>query len=160
MNNKDLIKKIFIFLACLAIPLGVGFLSYIIIKDNLGIYDDIITPIFAPPSITFSIVWPILYTLMGISTYLIVMKQKKIETSSICVYAVQLFFNFVWPIIFFISELFLLSSVWLLALLFFIIWMMVNFYIVSKPAAYLQIPYLLWTIFACVLNFSIFFLNM
>ena len=35
-----------------------------------------------------------------------------------------------------------------------------NFYLVNKVSAYLQSPYLLWSIYACVLNFSIFFLNM
>lgn len=157
--KNDTLKNIGIFLICLAIPLLVGLLSYIIIKDYINIYDTIKTPFFAPPSATFSIVWPILYTLMGISTFIIVMKQKRIETASICVYAVQLFFNFVWPILFFISRMFLLSSVWLLVLLFFIVLMIINFLKVDKVAGYLQLPYLIWTIFACILNFSIFFLN-
>ena len=158
-NLQRNIKRVLIFLACLAIPLGVGFVSYLIIRNDLDIYNTLNLPFFAPPAITFSIIWPILYSLMGISTFLIVMKQKKIETASICVYAVQLFFNFAWPILFFISKLFLFSSIWLLALLFFIIWMIVNFFTVSKPAGYLQIPYLIWTVFACILNFTIFFLN-
>ncbi len=156
---KRNIKRILIFLACVAIPMAVGFISYLIIRNDLDIYDTLNLPFFAPPAVTFSIVWPILYFLMGVSTFLIVMKQKKIETASICVYAVQLFFNFVWPTLFFISKMFLFSSFWLLALLFFIIWMMVNFFAVSKPAGYLQIPYLAWTVFACILNFSVFFLN-
>ncbi|MGN1227354.1 MAG: TspO/MBR family protein [Christensenellales bacterium] len=160
MNNENIFKRILIFLACIAIPVSIGLLSYIIIKDNLQIYGEIAKPFFAPPSILFTIIWPILYSLMGISTYLIVMKQKKIETASICVYAVQLFFNFVWPILFFISNMFLLSSIWLIVLMFFIIWMISNFYVVYKISAYLQIPYLVWTLYACILNFSIFFLNL
>lgn len=157
--NKN-IKRVLIFLACIAIPLGVGFVSYLIIKNFLDVYGTLNLPIFAPPAILFSIIWPILYALMGVSTFLIVMKQKKIETASICVYAVQLFFNFAWPILFFVSNLYLFSSIWLLALLFFLIWMIVNFFAVSKSAGYLQVPYLVWTVFACVLNFSVFFLNL
>ena len=155
-----MLKKILILCANLAIPLGIGLLSYMIIKGNFNVYDSLALPFFAPPKVVFSIIWIILYTLMGVSTYIVVMKQQKIETQSICVYALQLFFNFVWPILFFISHFYLFASIWLLVLIFFICWMTRNFYLVNKVSAYLQSPYLLWSIYACVLNFSIFFLNM
>jgi len=154
------IKKLGILLLNLAVPLGIGFLSYMIIKDNLLVYDTLNLPFFAPPRWVFSYIWIILYLLMGVSTYIVVMKQQKIETASICVYALQLFFNFVWPILFFISAYYLFSSVWLIALIILIGIMIKNFYLVDKKAAYLQIPYLIWSIFACILNFTIFFMNM
>ena len=155
-----MLKKILILCANLAIPLGIGLLSYMIIKGDFNVYDSLALPFFAPPKVVFSIIWIILYTLMGVSTYIVVMKQQKIETQSICVYALQLFFNFVWSILFFISHFYLFASIWLLVLIFFICWMIRNFYLVNKVSAYLQSPYLLWSIYACVLNFSIFFLNM
>ena len=155
-----MLKKILILLANLAIPLGIGFLSYMIIKDNLIIYDSLNLPFFAPPRAVFSVIWIILYALMGVSTYIVVMKQQKIETQSICVYALQLFFNFVWPILFFISNFYLFASIWLLALIFFVCWMIRNFYLVNKVSAYLQAPYLIWSIYAFLLNFTIFFMNM
>ena len=34
-----------------------------------------------------------------------------------------------------------------------------SFYRINKLAAYLQIPYILWLVFAAVLNYSIFILN-
>ena len=68
-------------------------------------------------------------------------------------------FPIVWTIIFFGLDLYLFAFIWLIALIFIIIIMIRQFYIVSPLAAYLQIPYLIWCIFAAYLNFSIFILN-
>ena len=155
-----MLKKVLILLANLSIPLGIGLLSYMIIKDNLNVYDTLNLPFFAPPRAVFSIIWIVLYLLMGVSTYIVVMKQQRVETQSICIYALQLFFNSIWPILFFIKGFYLFSSIWLLVLIFFIMWMIRNFHLVNKISAYLQMPYLLWSIYACLLNFAIFFMNM
>lgn len=40
-----------------------------------------------------------------------------------------------------------------------IVWTAVRFYKISKPAAYLLLPYLLWVSFASYLNFAIWALN-
>ena len=62
-------KKLII---AILIPLGVGLLSYLITKNGISNYsNNLIKPVFAPPSILFSIVWTILYILMGLSSYYI-----------------------------------------------------------------------------------------
>ena len=64
----------------------------------------------------------------------------------------QLAFNFLWTIIFFNLQAFDFAFFWLLALWGLILWMIISFYKVDKPAAWLQVPYLLWVAFAGYLN--------
>ena len=79
---KENLKKVGLFIVCLLIPLGVGGIAFLLIKDNLGIYDTLNLPFFAPPSNIFSIIWPILYTIMGVSLFLVIIHEKKIQTKS------------------------------------------------------------------------------
>ena len=59
------------FLISLAIPLGTGVISALITRGNMDIYSQINNPPFAPPGWLFPVVWTALYTLMGISLYLV-----------------------------------------------------------------------------------------
>ena len=69
------------------------------------------------------------------------------------------FFNFFWSILFFAFSQYLLAFIWLIALIVLIVLMIYSFYQISPAAAYLQIPYLLWCLFAACLNFAIYRLN-
>lgn len=151
MNN---LKKLFI---NIGISLGVGIVSAILTNNN--IYDAINIPFFALPSYFFPIIWTILYVLMGISSYLVSEENNKEKKDAIFIYCLQLFFNFFWSIIFFNIRNFLLAFVWLILLLILIIVMIYKFYNINKTAAYLNILYLIWVIFAGVLNLSIVILN-
>ena len=153
-------KKIGLFILCLAVPLGVGAIAAWIIQPSQDIYNTLNLPAFAPPGWLFGVVWPILYTLMGISVFIIVMQEHQMKSRSVVIFLTQLFFNFLWPIAFFTWQLFLFSSVWLLVLIGLIALMIIDFYKTNKWAGILQVPYLLWSIFACILNFTIFFMNM
>lgn len=143
----------------LAIPIAAGGIGYLIGGSN-QIYDSINRPSFAPPGIIFPIVWSILYILMGISYYLIITsKDSKFKKTSIIIYFIQLILNIFWTLIFFKLKLFLLGSFWIVALIILVSYMIYTFFKVNKTAAYLQIPYLLWLIFACILSFTIYTLN-
>ena len=142
--------------------LAVGGLSALLTMGNMDIYDKITTPPFAPPSIVFPIAWGILYVLMGISASMIYLKGKEDDISVLSplfLYYLQLTVNFFWSIIFFNMQNFLFSLIWLLLLLVLVVVQTRSFYRISKLAAYLQIPYILWLVFAAVLNSSIFILN-
>lgn len=142
--------------------LAVGGLSALLTMGNMDIYDKITTPPFAPPSIVFPIAWGILYVLMGISASMIYLKGKEDDISVLSplfLYYLQLTVNFFWSIIFFNMQNFLFSLIWLLLLLVLVVVQTRSFYRTSKLAAYLQIPYILWLVFAAVLNYSIFILN-
>ena len=146
-------KKINIF-----IPLILGSIVGLLLMNSFDFYQTLERPFFAPPNWIFPVVWTVLYLLMGISYYIVSNKEKNQLVKQI--YNLQLFFNLLWPIIFFIFEQLLLSSIWIVCLDVLIIVMIYLFNKIAKTASYLQIPYLLWTLFATVLNISIFILNL
>ena len=127
----------------------VGFLT-----SGSNNYNDMIQPSFAPPGILFPIVWTILYILMGISSYIVSEKNGNLD-----IYVVQLIVNLLWSFLFFTFKWYLLSFLWILLLIVLVVIMIKDFYKISKISSYLQIPYLLWIIFASILNFSIYILN-
>ena len=150
------------FIISVSIALGVGTLSALITLKNMSLYEEIISPPLAPPAILFPIVWSILYTLMGISAAMIFNRRKKFSKESqdaLFTYSGSLIINFAWSIIFFNMRAFLLSLAWLVLLLAFIIKTILQYKKLYPLAAYLQIPYLLWVIFAGYLNLAIYILN-
>ncbi len=155
-------NKIKPYIISILIALGVGALSALVTRDNMDIYDRIITPPLAPPGFLFPIVWTLLYTLMGISSARIYLEGKegnKLAADALKIYALQLAVNFFWSIIFFNFEAFLFAFIWILLLWVLIIIMIRRFYEVDPLAAWLQIPYFLWVTFAAYLNFAIYILN-
>ncbi|MBR3805222.1 MAG: tryptophan-rich sensory protein [Clostridia bacterium] len=151
-----------IYIIAIAIPIGVGLLSTLFTKDNMNIYEELIVPNIAPPALVFPIVWTVLYTLMGVSSAM-VYNRRITDTadvrSALTTYAVSLVINFGWSIIFFNANAFLLSFLWLILLLYFVIKTILEYKKIEPAAAYLQIPYALWVIFAGYLNIAIYFLN-
>lgn len=122
-------------------------------------YSDLKLPSFAPPGIVFPIVWTILYTLMGISSYLIIQSDSYKKNDALFIYGIQLIINLFWSIWFFTFRFYFLAFIWILLLIGFVVLMIKKFYEISKISAYLQIPYLLWIIFASILNLFVYFLN-
>lgn len=143
----------------IAIPLLTGLLSGLITSNSRETYMELVKPGFSPPGIVFPIVWTILYILMGVSAYLISKSDSKLKFNAYFLYVIQLVLNFFWSIIFFNYNLYFVSFWWLVLLIAVIIQMIIVFYQINKTAAYLQIPYLLWCIFAALLNFMIYILN-
>lgn len=144
---------------CLLIPLAVGGLSALLTMGSMEIYGGLKQPPLSPPGFLFPIVWSILFILMGISSYLVYVSDNKNKTKALIIYAVQLVFNFFWTIIFFNMQSYLFAFIWLVILWILIIAMIVSFWKISKPAALLQIPYLLWVTFAGYLNLGVYLLN-
>lgn len=147
------------FLINLAIPLGVGALSGFLTRNSMEFYQTLNRPALSPPSVVFPIVWTILYILMGISAYLIYESDSSEKAGALSIYGIQLFFNFMWSIIFFNLKQPLFAFLWLIILWILILVMIVKFYKINKTAGLLQIPYLLWVTFAGYLNFAVFLLN-
>ena len=152
-------QKVLPLIIAIVIPLAVGGLAGVLTMNSMGFYETINKPPLAPPGFLFPIVWAILYTLMGISSYLIWKEHTAESRMALYIYAVQLILNFIWPLIFFNGRMYLFAFVWLLVLLATVIYMTVKFYEINKLAGLLQIPYILWLIFASYLNFATFLLN-
>lgn len=143
----------------IAIPLAIGGIASLIVNNGFDSYSEVTKPALSPPPRLFPVVWTILYILMGVSTYLIYEKDKNLNRNSLIIYAVQLALNFIWPIFFFGFKSYLLSFIILVLLLVFVVAMIISFYKENKLAGLLQIPYLIWLLFAAYLNFSVFLLN-
>ena len=146
-------------LVFLLLPLAVGAISALLSGNMSASYAAFQKPAFSPPGILFPIVWTILYLLMGISSYIIDKSNHPQKKDALQIYFVQLFFNFMWSILFFGLSDYLAAFWWLLLLIGFLLLMIYKFFKINKTAACLQIPYLLWCIFAAVLNFSIYRMN-
>lgn len=146
-----MLKKYKPYIVQILIALLVGGLAGLLTRGSMDVYEQVIKPPLAPPPILFPIVWGILYTLMGISAALVHETSGKIPF----IYWLQLFVNFLWPIIFFNMEAFLFAFIWIVLLLILIVLMILEFYRINKTAALLQIPYLIWTLFATYLTFFI-----
>ena len=146
IDYKRLIKSILLPLVCGAI---VGFLT----KPGVN-YKEMIQPSFAPPGILFPIVWSILYIIMGISSYLVQGNDKAMK-----LYYYQLIINLLWSFIFFTFKLYLLSFLWIVVLIVLVLLMIKEFYITNKISAYIEIPYVIWLVFAGILSFAIYTLN-
>ena len=145
----------------IAIPLIVGAIAALLTSDSMTIFKSLDKPALSPPGWLFPIVWTILYTLMGISAYLIgISNVAPIERAkALTLYTYQLAVNFLWSIFFFNFEWYFFSFLWIILLWILVFLMIRSFYKINKVPAYLNLPYLLWISFAAYLNLGIWFLN-
>ncbi len=141
---KKLIKNI-------ALPVILGSIIGLIISPFMN-YQDLNKPPLSPPGITFPVVWTILYIIMGYSFY----KQNEQNKH---IYYTQLIVNLLWSIFFFVFKWYLFSSLWIVLLIILVIIMIKKFYEENKISGLLNIPYLIWLIFAAYLSFGVYFLN-
>ena len=141
---KNLIKNILI-------PVIMGSVIGLIISPFMN-YQDLNKPPLSPPGIVFPIVWTILYVIMGFSFY----KQNEQNKT---IYYTQLIVNGLWSIIFFIFKWYLLSFIWIILLIILVIIMIYKFYKENKLSGLINIPYLIWLIFAAYLSFGVYLLN-
>ena len=140
---------------------AVGGLAGLLTREATEIYNStIVKPALSPPAIVFPIVWAILYALMGIGAARVWMAPlSPARTRSLRLFLLQLAFNFFWSILFFNFQAFGLAFFWLAVLWILILRMILSFYEVDRLAAWLQLPYLLWVLFAAYLNFGVWKLN-
>lgn len=137
MKKIDIKKLLFYIL----IPLISGAVVGIITSGDMKSYHGFV------PGWIFPVVWSILYILMGISSYLVRDNEEDIN-----IYKTNLVVNLAWTFIFFTFNMKILAFLWILLLIAIVIYMIYKFFKVNKLAAYLQIPYLIWLLFASILN--------
>jgi benzodiazapine receptor len=146
----------------IVVPLLVGFIGSIATSKSVGTwYMTLEKPSFNPPGAVFGPVWTVLYVMMGVSLFLVWqmgLGAPNVKTG-IAVFAVQLALNLVWSFAFFGARSPLAGAVVIAALWCAILANVLVFARVSRPAAWLLIPYLAWVSFASVLNFSLYMLN-
>lgn len=134
-----------------------GFFSFFI--DSKSYFDTLVKPPLSPPAIVFPIVWTILFILMGISIYIVSESNSYDKDQGYLIYIVQLVVNSLWTLISFGLGWKLVSFLWILLLIVLVVIMIINFYKINKWAGLLQIPYLIWLLFASYLSLMIYILN-
>ena len=156
MKKTDWKKR----LICWAIPLAVGGLAALL-SGGMGSYKVMNQPPLSPPGWVFPVVWTILYLLMGEASYRVLTSGEDMVLirSALKVYAVQLALNFIWPLVFFGAQMYLLAFFILIALWIAIFITLRRFSAIDETAGNLLLPYLLWVTFAGYLNFGVFLLN-
>ena len=147
-------------LICWAIPLAVGGLAALL-SGGMGSYKVMVRPPLSPPGWVFPVVWTVLYLLMGEASYRVLVADEDMVLirQALVAYGVQLFLNFLWPLVFFGAEMYLLAFFILIALWIAIFVTIRRFSAIDDKAGDLLIPYLLWVTFAGYLNFGVFLLN-
>jgi tryptophan-rich sensory protein len=126
-----------------------------------GWYAGLVKPSFNPPDGVFGPVWTTLYALMGVAAWLVYEKglQGAKVHRALSIFAAQLIVNTLWSIVFFGAHQILGAFVLIVALWLLIAATMQLFWKISKPAAALLVPYLVWVSFAAVLNVMLYVLN-
>ncbi len=158
MKLKDLVKFIFCFVLCHAAGI-VG--SIYTISAIPEWYEYLQKPSFCPPNWVFGPTWGILFTLMAIAAYLVWNKglEEAAVRKGLILFLIQLALNSLWSFLFFGLRSPLYGFIEILLLWTIILITIVQFLKISKPAAILMAPYLLWVSFAAGLNLSILILN-
>lgn len=149
------------FIISLAIPLGVGVLAGILSGGGIRAYPQLNQPPLSPPGWVFPIVWTALYLLMGYASYRVytVGADKLQKRNALILYGIQLFLNFLWPLVFFGLGWYL-TAFWLLLLLWLAIFLTIRtFSAIDERAGDLLLPYILWVSFAGYLNLGVYLLN-
>ena len=140
-------------LVSLLISLGTGVIAGFLTFGSMAQYQEMYHPPLAPPGWVFPVVWLFLYTLMGIASDRIYLKNPKAEALKL--YLIQLAVNFFWPVFFFNLGWQVFAAVWLLVLWYLVFVMIKEFARIDEGAARLMIPYLVWLTFAAYLNIVI-----
>ncbi len=145
-----------------AVCLTIGFLSSFATQSSVNDwYVGLNKPSFNPPNWIFAPVWTILYVMMGIAAGIVWAKgfyHIWVKTA-LYHFGIQLLFNALWSIVFFGFKNPFAALLVILTLLVLLIFTIKWFKVVSKTAAYLLLPYLLWVCFATALNYKIWELN-
>lgn len=139
----------------------VGVIGALVTNPRSDWFVELNKPWFNPPGWIFGPVWTMLYTLMGISIYLIwkdgFFTPERRTARAIFIF--QLVLNSGWSYVFFGMREIGMALVLIICIWLAIVATIIAFYRVHKLAACLFIPYLLWVTFASILNFSLWRLN-
>lgn len=156
-----MLRSIFKFITSLFVPLALGYIAGQYTSEAVpGWFASLNKPAFNPPGWVFGPVWTLLYILMGLSFFHIWIKPRiKERTVAKIIYIVQLLLNFAWSFLFFYYQDIALALIDIIVLDIVVVIMLLKFYQLKPTAAYLNIPYLLWILFATALNAAFYFLN-
>ena len=118
---------------------------------------------FSPPNWIFGPVWTVLYIFMSVAIWIVYEKTKATDNifskKILRIYFYHLVINLTWSFVFFYYHLIFTAFINILFLIVAIIILMILYYPRSKTAFLLMTPYLIWVLFASVLNFGLYLIN-
>lgn len=129
-------------------------ISMIFTKNTMDYYLTLKKPSFAPKPFLFPICWSILYFILAVTLYAVRNDRKLVITLFI-----NLLINIIWPILFFRFNLVFFAIIWLGVLIISLVILLIKLFKSNRTYFYLNIPYLLWCLYAFFLNCSIYSLN-
>jgi len=140
---------------------GVGALSGWLTRNGTKIFSQMVAkPPLTPPPLVFPIVWGLLFLLMGFGAARVSLAPaSRWRSLGLNLFILQLIVNFFWSPIFFNLQAYGLALFWLLLLILLVVAMILTFYKTDPIAAWLQVPYLAWLVFATYLNAGVWLLN-
>ena len=153
---KNKFLTFILFLAITFLASLIGGLATITFKEPW--YSLLNKPIFNPPDWVFGPIWTLLYFMMTVSIWLYWHTENR-SINTIYIYFIHLIFNTTWSVVFFVFHNMVLAFLVLIILISLIINLILRLKRVKILSAYLMIPYLLWCIFALILNTSLIILN-
>ena len=159
IKMKDVVLLVISILICQC----AGFVGSFFTRPSVPAwYATLDKPVFTPPNWLFSPVWITLFFLMGISLYLIWRRglaERRVRLA-LGFFGLQLLSNILWSVLFFGLKSPLAGLIDIVVLWVAIALTIFYFFKVSKSAAVLLLPYIVWVSFASVLNFFIWRLNL
>ena len=165
MNPR--VKSALVLVAFVAIAFAVAGLGSLATIQNVdGWYADAAKAPWSPPNWLFGPVWTFLYCAMAVAAWLVWRRREETEVRRpLILYVIQLALNALWTPVFFGLYPFVGAvALWaalaiIVALDVLVLLTMVAFWKVSKPAAWLLVPYWAWVLFATTLNAAVAVLN-
>jgi translocator protein len=154
MTARSLPSQLVGLLGWLLVAFAAAAVGAIASVEAASFYAQLSKPPWAPPAWLFGPVWSVLYTLMGIAAWL-VWRSAASKKVALGWFVAQLAANALWSWLFFAWHRGALAAVEVLALLALIVCTAVAFWRISRLAAALLIPYMLWVGFASLLTWSI-----
>ncbi|CAN5591748.1 TspO/MBR family protein [soil metagenome] len=162
MSRFPLWLQILALIAFVAVSYAAGLIGSLTTETGDGSwYAQLEKPVFNPPGWIFGVVWPMLYTLMGIAAWLVWREGWSRHAVKVALgwFAAQLVLNAIWTPVFFGAEAPLAGLV-VITFLFIAILITTHwFWRITKSGGLLLMPYILWVAFAIALNTAIWILN-
>ena len=130
-------------------------------NESAAWYNQLIQPEFAPPAAVFGPVWSVLYLVIAVSFgYLLYLAiKKRLPWSAVLPFALNLLFNAAFTPLQFGLKNNWLAALDILLVLGTLVWALCTIWPRVRWVALVNIPYLLWVLFATVLQLSITWLN-
>ena len=154
LKNKFL--SLLIFAIITFIPSFIGRFATLSSKEPW--YSSLNRSSFTPPDWVFAPVWTTLYLFMTIAIWSVWHKNYK-NVNIVYLYIIHLFFNTTWSVVFFVFHNIELALLNLIVIIIFIAILTFKYKKINNLSFYLMIPYLLWSCYALILNFTLVLLN-